>query len=255
MIDTHAHIYDVDFDNDIENILKRAKNVGISKIIIPNIDVESIEPMLEITKNYSDFCYPMLGLHPCYVKKDFKSQLQKLEKYFSTHKFVAVGEIGLDFYHDKTFEKEQYEALKIQAQWAFEHKLCINIHSRKANDETIKTLKELPFSKSLKGIFHCFSGTLEQAKRLADMNFYLGIGGVVTFKNAGLAEILKEIPLTQLVLETDAPYLAPNPFRGKRNEPSYLTFVVEKLADIYETSPLEIKKVTSETANKVFGFL
>lgn len=254
MIDTHAHIYDVDFETDRDAMLKRAKQAGVSKIFIPNIDAESIEPMLEITKNYPDFCFPMLGLHPCNVKENYKSQLQLLEKYLSTHKFAAIGEIGLDFFHDQTFEIEQYEALKIQARWAFEHKLSINIHSRKANDETIKTLKELPFSKSLTGIFHCFSGTIEQAKRLADMNFYLGIGGVVTFKNAGLAKILKEIPLSQLVLETDAPYLAPDPFRGKRNESSYLTFVVEKLADIYETSPLEIKKITTQTANKVFGF-
>lgn len=253
MIDTHAHIYDIDFDSDREITLKRAKNAGVSKIFIPNIDVESIEPMLDVCKNNPDFCFPMLGLHPCYVKNDYKSQLQTLEKYLSSHKFIAIGEIGLDFFHDRTFETEQYEALKTQARWAFEHKMCINIHSRKANDETIKTLKELPFSKSLSGVFHCFSGTLEQAKRLADMNFCIGIGGVVTFKNAGLAEILKEIPLSQLVLETDAPYLAPNPHRGKRNESSYLHLIVDKLADIYETSPLEIKKTTTQTANKIFG--
>lgn len=253
MIDTHAHIYDVEFVSDRENILNRAKNAGVSKVFIPNIDADSIGQMLEITKKHSDFCFPMLGLHPCYVKHDYKAQLKILEKYLSTHKFVAIGEIGLDFYHDRTFENEQFEALKIQAQWAFEQKICINIHSRKANDETIKTLQALPFSKSLYGVFHCFSGTLEQAKRLADMNFCLGVGGVVTFKNAGLTEILKEIPLSQLVLETDAPYLAPNPHRGKRNEPSYLNFIVEKLADIYETSPLEIKKITTETAARVFN--
>lgn len=252
MIDTHAHLYDADFDNDREPMLKRAKNVGVSKIFIPNIDIGSIEPMLEVVKNHPDLCFPMLGLHPCYVKADYKNQLQILKKYLSINQFAAIGEIGLDFFHDRTFETEQYEALKIQAQWAYEQKLSINIHSRKANDETIKTLKELPFSKDLKGVFHCFSGTLDQAKRLADMNFYLGIGGVVTFKNAGLAQILKEVPLSQIVLETDAPYLAPDPFRGKRNESSYLTYVVDKLADIYETSPLAIKKITTQNAEKVF---
>lgn len=251
-IDTHAHLYEEAFDLDRNEMLKKAKKAGVSHIFMPNIDIESLPLMLEVEKLNPNFCFSMLGLHPCQVNKDFKLQLNILYPYLLKHSFCAIGEIGLDFFHDTTFENEQYEAFNIQLEWALEQKLPINIHSRKANDESIKTLKNISNSKDLYGVFHCFSGTSQQAKQLLDMNFKIGIGGVVTFKNAGLVEVLKTVPLSQIVLETDAPYLAPTPFRGKRNESAYLTYVIEKLADIYETTPLEIKKITNENALKSF---
>lgn len=252
LIDTHAHIYSNQFENDESGLVKRALSAGVKKIFMPNIRLESVEPMLEFSKNYPDVCFPMLGLHPCDVDSGYKEQLDALYQYFPKEKFWAVGEIGLDYYHDKTFINEQKDAFHIQINWALEQKIPISIHSREANDDAIEIVAEYK-NKGLRGVFHCFSGSIEQAQKMIDLGFYLGIGGVATFKNGGLDKILPSIGLKHLVLETDSPYLAPVPFRGKRNEPSYIPLVSEKIAEILEISSIEVAEVTTKNANELFN--
>jgi TatD DNase family protein len=252
IIDTHCHLYLSDFENDIELVVERARNAGVVRFYMPAIDSEVIEDMLKLEAKYPSVFIPMMGLHPCSVKENFLGELEIVGKYLSQRKFAAIGEIGLDFYWDTTFKKEQFETFEKQMEWALEFGLPIVIHTRNAMPETIETVK--PFAKrGLKGIFHCFGDNYETAKQIIDMGFLLGIGGVVTYKKSGLDETLKSISLEHIVLETDSPYLTPVPFRGKRNESSYLQYVVKKLAEIKGVSEERVAEITTENAEKVFG--
>ena len=251
LVDTHCHLYSEEFDDEIDAIIDRAKNIGVAKFYLPAIDSTSLQAMLALEARYPNTCFAMMGLHPCYVKENYKIELQIVADQLTKRPFVAVGEIGLDFYWDKTFAVQQYEAFELQMQWALDKKLPIVIHTRNAMQETINMVA--PFAaKGLTGIFHCFSGSYESAKQITDFNFMLGIGGVITYKNAGLSEALKDIPNEFLVLETDAPYLTPVPFRGKRNESSYLQYIIEKLADTKQISLEEMASITTANAERVF---
>jgi TatD DNase family protein len=249
--DTHAHIYAKDFDEDRDEILRQCRDAEISRIYMPNIDHTSIDDMLEVEHHYSGQCFSMMGLHPCSVKKDFESELYKVEEWLSKRRFSAVGEMGTDLYWDKTFWEQQQEAFKIQVGWAKKYRLPIVIHCRESIDQTIELLEPLLDGK-LTGIFHCFSGNLDQAKKIVSMGFYLGLGGVVTFKNGGLDKILPELDLNNMVLETDSPYLAPTPHRGKRNSPFYIPLIAGKLAEIKKISPEEVKLITTKNALDLF---
>jgi TatD DNase family protein len=251
-IDTHAHLYSSPIKENIEGIMKSAMDNGINTIIMPAIDSTTLEAMLEVEKTYPKNCMAMMGLHPCSVKENVKEELAIIETQLQKRKFIAIGEIGLDYYWDKTFMNQQMEAFQIQMQWALDYKLPIAIHTRNAMGETIEAVK--PFAKKgLRGIFHCFSGSKESAEQIISMGFHLGLGGVLTYKNAGVAEAIKDIPMEWLVLETDAPYLSPVPYRGKTNEPSYMIQVAMKLAEIKNLPLHEIAAITTSNAEKLFG--
>ena len=249
--DTHAHIYSDEFLPDREGVLSRAREAGVEKIYMPNIDHTSIDAMLEVEMKYPWQCFAMMGLHPCSVKTDFQKELYLVEQWLGKRKFHAVGEIGTDLYWDKTFWEQQKEAFVIQVNWAKKHKLPIIIHCRESIDQTIELLEPL-VDKTLRGIFHCFSGDAAQAKRIIAMGFYLGIGGVATFKNGGLDKVLPEVPMDRIVLETDSPYLAPVPHRGKRNEPSYIPLIANKVCELMNVAVEELQKTTSANAGKIF---
>ena len=250
--DTHTHLYAEEFDADRDQLVDQAGVLGVQRFFMPNIDSTSIEPMLELEKKYPGKAFAMMGLHPCYVKENWKQELELVESWLNKRSFVAVGEIGIDLYWDKTFLEQQKEAFSLQIQMANERNLPIVIHTRDSFDVTydllVETKKEHP-----QGIFHCFTGTEEQAKKAIDLGFMLGIGGVVTFKNSGVDKAIENIPLEHIVLETDAPYLAPVPYRGKRNEPSYIVKVAERLSEIYKCSVMEVARVTTENSKKLFG--
>lgn len=250
MIETHAHIYDEVFAEDREEMLNRAFKQGISEIWMPNCNSETIEGMMNLAIKYPNKCLPMMGLHPCYVKEDFEKELYIVEDWLNKEKFIAIGEIGMDLFWDKTFVKQQEEAFLTQCYLAKKHNLWIDIHSRNAFWETV-ALIEKNADPTLKGIFHCFTGTLEEAQKAIELNFLLGVGGVVTFKNGGLDKVLPYIDLKHIVLETDAPYLAPVPYRGKRNEPVYLQIIAEKVADLMQVSVEDVIKQTSLNAQKL----
>jgi TatD DNase family protein len=253
MIDTHSHIYGPEFDDDRAEVLQRARLAGVDKVLLPNINEESIARMLQVAKEYPDMCYPMMGLHPEDVKEDWAQVLERMEMQLDG--MIAVGEVGLDFYWDTTFRKEQIEAFERQICWAVERNLPLVIHMRKAEQELLEVM-ERHKSDGLRGVFHCFGGSKETASRmLKHEGFVLGIGGVVTFKNSRLAETLRHVPLDRIVLETDAPYLAPVPYRGKRNEPSYVAHVARFLSDIYNVSEEEVNDVTNLAVKRVFGSL
>ena len=252
IIDTHCHLYLPEFCNEIDKYINSAKDNGIKKIYLPAINSESTDALLALEEKYPAICVAMMGLHPCYVKSDYKEELQKVEDLLTQRKFFAIGECGLDFYWDKTFIKEQYFALEQQIEWALHYNLPIILHTRNATQETIDVIKKYKGS-NLKGIFHCFGGTLEEAKQIVDLGFYLGIGGVVTYKNAGLDLVLKDIDLDYVVLETDAPYLSPVPFRGKTNEPANLKIIAEKIASIKNVSYERVAEITSKNADQLFG--
>jgi TatD DNase family protein len=252
LIDTHAHIYLPEFRNDMNSVMERAGTEGVTKVFMPAIDSYVIDDMLKTEADFPEVCFAMMGLHPCSVKDGFKSELDLVLQWLEKRRFAAVGEIGLDFYWDKTHVQEQYTAFETQIRWALEFDLPIVIHSRDSGNECLETVKKFQDGR-LKGIFHCFSGQADLAKGIIDAGFYLGIGGVITYKNAGLAEALKEVALDRMVLETDAPYLTPVPFRGKRNESSYLKYVVEKLAMVKEVSVEEVAAVTTANAEKIFA--
>ena len=253
MIDTHSHIYGPEFDDDRAEVLQRARQTGVDKVLLPNINEESIARMLQVAKEYPDMCYPMMGLHPEDVKEDWAQVLDRMEMQLDG--MIAVGEVGLDFYWDTTFRKEQIEAFERQICWAVERNLPLVIHMRKAEQELLEVM-ERHKSDGLRGVFHCFGGSKETASRmLKHEGFVLGIGGVVTFKNSRLAETLRHVPLDRIVLETDAPYLAPVPYRGKRNEPSYIAHVARFLSDIYNVSEEEVNDVTNLAVKRVFGSL
>lgn len=252
MIDTHSHIYSEEFDADRTEVVRRAKDAGVERIIMPNVDSESLQRMLDTEKQYPDYCYAAIGLHPTSVEENYRDVLDLVRSELERRKYVAVGEIGLDFYWDKTFIQEQVIAFQTQVEWALEYNLPIIIHVRNSHKETIEALK--PFkSKGLKGVFHCFIGGRKEADEIfASGDFLLGIGGVVTFKNSGLAENLKDIPLQKLLLETDSPYLTPTPYRGKRNESAYMALVCNKLAEVYGIPIEAIDRITTRNADNLF---
>ena len=250
--DTHTHLYSEQFDQDRDAMIQRAKDAGVRQFFIPAIDSSYTERMFSLKENYPSDVFLMMGLHPTSVKENFKSELQHVKDWIDKKSFVAIGEIGIDLYWDKSFLAEQQEAFKLQIQLAKQKNLPIVIHCRDAFDEIFEIL-ELEKATNLRGIFHCFTGTLEQAKKAISYNMKLGIGGVATFKNGKIDTFLSQIPLQNIVLETDAPYLSPVPFRGKRNESSYITYVVEKLAAIYEVSFNDITKITTKNSKEVFG--
>lgn len=252
-IDTHSHIYDTGFQEDLDAVMASAKSAGVEKIYMPGIDSTCINGMMDMETKYPGFCIPMMGLHPCYVKENYQEELAIVEGWLAKRKFAAIGEIGLDYYWDKTFAKEQQWVFEKQMQWGLDLGLPINIHTRNAMGETIELVK--PFAKKgLKGIFHCFSGSKESAQQIIEMGFLLGLGGVLTYKNAGVAEAVVDIPLEFLVLETDAPYLPPVPYRGKRNEPAFMIEVAKKLAEIKNIPLHEVAEKTSENAERVFNY-
>ncbi|WP_200980260.1 TatD family hydrolase [Echinicola sp. 20G] len=251
-IDTHAHIYSKKYDSDRDEVIQRCRENGVDKIYMPNVDVESIDSMLEAEQKYPDMCIPMMGLHPCDVKKGFEKELYIMEDWLAKREFVAIGEIGTDLYWDKSLFELQKEALKIQVAWAKEKHLPIILHCRESIDETIEIIKQEKDDR-LTGIFHCFTGSISQAKEIIDMGFLLGIGGVSTFKNGGLDKVLPEIGLENLVLETDGPYLAPVPHRGKRNSPEYIPIIAERVGDLTESTIDKVAEITNLNANKVFN--
>ncbi|OEK01760.1 hydrolase TatD [Roseivirga sp. 4D4] len=253
MIDTHAHIYADQFKEDIDHIIERSKEVGLERIYMPNIDHTSIDDMLELELKHPDFCIATMGLHPCSVKSDFEKELYIVEEWLSKREFVAIGEMGTDLYWDKTFVDQQVEAFKIQVAWAKEYQKPIIIHCRESLDMTIDLVEQLK-DDDLTGVFHCFNGSVEQAERIAALGFYIGLGGVSTFKNGGMDQVIPELDMSNVVLETDSPYLAPVPHRGKRNEPAYVQLVAQKVADYRETSLEEISSITTANANKLFQF-
>ncbi len=250
-IDTHTHIYDEQFNDDIDKVIQTAITEGVTKMYMPNCDLETIDSMHHLQDKYPENCFAMMGLHPCYVKENYKEVLSSIEQYIPQRKYAAIGEIGLDYYWDETFVREQKEAFNLQMDWALALNLPIVIHTRNSIDDAIEMVSAKQNGK-LKGIFHCFGGTLEQANKIIDLGFLMGIGGVVTFKNSDLSSVLSQISLQHIVLETDAPYLAPVPYRGKRNEPSYIPIIAKKLAEIYAIDIKEIAAITSENALKLF---
>ena len=254
LIDTHTHLYVSEFDEDRDDVINDAIHSGIEKFFLPNIDLDSVDGMHELVEKYPKHCFPMMGLHPCSVNENYKSTLNDIEAYLNSAKtkYYAIGEIGIDLYWDNTFLEAQIEAFKTQIQWAKRLKLPIVIHVRDAFDEVFSVIDELN-DEDLFGIFHCFTGSVEQANKVINYGgFMLGIGGVLTFKNAGLDSVIKEIELDYLVLETDSPYLAPVPKRGKRNESKYLINIAQKLAEVHGLTIEEVAEITTRNANSIF---
>lgn len=251
--DTHTHLYSEEFENDRTEMIQRAIDAGVSRFFVPSIDSTYTQKMYELEAQFPQNIFLMMGLHPCYVKPEtYLAELAHVETELAKRKFQAIGEIGIDLYWDKTTLAIQQEAFRQQIQWAKKYQLAINIHCRDAFDEVFEVL-ESEQSEDLFGIFHCFTGDFEQAQRAINLNMKLGIGGVATFKNGKIDQFLKEIDLQHIVLETDSPYLAPVPYRGKRNESSYTLLVAEKLAQIYELPVSEIARITTENSKAVFG--
>ena len=252
LTDTHTHLYYETNAVKRSELMQRCKQNDISRLFLPNVDAASVPLMFELLEAYPANCYPMLGLHPCSVKDNWEEELAVIQPALHRHKIYAIGEIGIDLYWDKTFLTEQIHAFKLQIKWAKALKLPIVIHCRDAFDEVYQVLLDEQ-DENLRGIFHCFTGTLEQAEKIIALGFYLGIGGVVTYKNAGLDKILPQIDLKHVVLETDSPYLTPVPYRGKPNESSYLIYVAQKVSDLYQTSVEHVAEVTTENSKKIFG--
>lgn len=253
LTDTHTHLYSSQFNEDREEVIQRAITAGVSRFFIPSIDSSYADRMFELEKQYPENVFLMMGLHPCYVKPEtFEAELAFVEKELFARKYYAVGEIGIDLYWDKTTLEIQKLAFKKQIQWAKQLGLGINIHCRDAFDEVFEVL-ESEYDEKLYGIFHCFTGNLEQANRAISLGMKLGIGGVATFKNGKIDQFLNQIDLKHIVLETDSPYLAPAPYRGKRNESSYTLLVAQKLADIYQVSVEEIAEITTQNSKDIFG--
>ena len=252
LIDTHCHIYTKEFETDRQPMIERSKSAGVSTMLMPAIDSAEHESLLLVEQQNPGTCLAMMGLHPCSVKDNYKEELRLVRQYFEKRTFIAVGETGLDFYWDLSFKDQQYNAFHQQAEWALEYDIPLVIHSRESTDECIRVVEEHQKGK-LKGVFHCFSGSVDQARKVMDLGFHLGIGGVVTFKNGGLDKVMTEIDLSHVVLETDAPYLAPVPFRGKRNECSYISYVAQKLAEIKVLDVADVASITTKNAQSLFG--
>lgn len=251
LIDTHAHLYAGAFSGDTEAMIQRARALGVEYALLPNVDEASIEAMLALEAAYPDFCFAMMGLHPCSVDADYKKQLDVVRLWLDKRPFLAVGEIGIDLYWDKTYIEEQKDAFRTQARWAMELGAPVSIHARESLDVLIELTSEIQDGR-FNGVFHCFTGNLSQAKQVIDLGFLLGIGGVLTYKNSDLAAVLKEVPLDYIVLETDAPYLPPVPHRGKRNESAYVELVAARLAEVYGITAEEVGRITSNNAAKLF---
>jgi len=253
LIDTHSHIYQPAFDEDSDAMMQRALEAGVKKILLPNIDIESVARVHKLCDAYPQICCPMMGLHPCDVKENYQEVLDELHKNFAQRKYVAVGEIGIDLYWDKTTLPYQIEAFRIQINWAKEMGLPIVIHARESFDEIFAVLDEMN-DDHFTGIFHCFTGTAEQAQKVIDYGgFIMGIGGVLTYEKSGLDRVVADIPMQYLVLETDSPYLTPKPYRGKRNESSYTRIIAEKLALVKNISLDEVMQVTTDNAVRMFN--
>ncbi|AWA98858.1 TatD family hydrolase [Vibrio harveyi] len=252
MIDTHAHIYASEFDNDRDEVVKRALEQGIDKILLPNIDLESIEPMLKTEAAYPEICRSMMGLHPCYVDGNVEQTLAIIRDWFEKHNFIAVGEIGIDLYWDKTFRVEQEMAFVTQLTWAKEMDLPVVIHTRDSIEETLALLRQEQDGR-LRGVFHCFGGSLEEAQAINELGFHLGLGGVSTFKNGGMDKVIPHLDMNWVILETDCPYLAPVPHRGKRNEPAYTSLVAARVAELRGESLEAIDALTTKNAEELFS--
>jgi TatD DNase family protein len=251
LTDSHAHLYLEQFDADRHDVIRQAIRQDVRYMILPNIDKDSIIPMMQLVKDFPENCFPMMGLHPTSVGKDYADQLESAREWLKKDKFYAIGEMGIDLYWDKTFFAEQQEAFRIQAGLALEYDLPLVIHSRNSFEEIFSLLDEVR-RPGLRGVFHCFTGSPEQAKHIIGMGFMLGIGGVLTYKNSGLAEVVENIPIEQLLLETDAPFLAPVPYRGKRNESAFIENIAIKLAEIKGIKVEEVAKVTTRNAIELF---
>lgn len=251
LIDTHCHIYLEEFEADRTEMMNRAALANVTRLYMPAINSTTHDKMMTLEQEYPNNCFPMIGLHPCYVKEDYRSELQLVHDWLEKRKFCAIGECGLDLYWDKTHLTDQIDALTQQIEWAKKYKLPLILHTRNATKETIDLIKKNRFE-GMRGIFHCFGGSLDEANEIFDLGFLVGIGGVVTYKNAGLDKIMMEIPLSGVVLETDAPYLAPVPNRGKRNEPSMLPIIAAKIAQIKNCSVQEVIQITTRNADQLF---
>ncbi len=249
-VDSHAHLYLDAFQEDREEVLERAKQQGVTHVFLPNIDVSTIDTLHQLEVE-SDLCHAMMGLHPCSVNETFDEELEIVKAHIARRRYAAIGEIGIDLHWDQTFLEQQKEAFKIQCQWARHGELPIVIHSRKSLDLLIDLLEKMAIPE-LSGIFHCFTGTIEQARRIIDLGFLIGIGGVVTFKNSDLASTLSKVDPKHVVLETDAPYLTPHPYRGRRNESAHVSLIAQALAQIYDMPVKEIGQMTSETSLALF---
>lgn len=250
-IDTHAHIYLDQFTEDAAEVISAAREASVGKIYMPNIDSGSIESMIRLEDENPGSCYSMIGLHPCSVNEDLDKEIKLMDSWLGKRKFAGIGETGTDLYWDKTFYDRQVESLEIHIGWAKKYNLPIILHSRDSLDETLSVI-ERNYDSGLKGIFHCFTGNAGQAGRIMDLDFLMGIGGVLTFKNSNLDKVIASLPPTHLVLETDSPFLAPHPYRGKRNEPRHIPLIAQKMADIFGLSVQEIANITRENAEKTF---
>lgn len=256
MIDTHSHIYGPEFADDIDEVISRAQEAGVEQILLPNINAESVEPMLNLWKRYPHYTRPMMGLHPEDVREDWKDVLDHMRPLLEApdHPYVAVGEVGLDLYWDQTYRKEQLQAFDAQVQWALRFNLPLAIHCRRAHAEMVALLEAYRSEPGLRGVFHCFGGNAEEAAQLLTFpGFVLGIGGIVTFKKSTLPQVLSQVPLSRIVVETDAPYMAPVPHRGKRNESAFVAEVVKMLATIYHTTPKKVSEATNCNTKRIFG--
>ena len=250
-IDTHAHIYLKDFKEDIGRIISESRDLGVRKILMPNIDLDSIDDMLALESRFPQNCHAMMGLHPCSVKPGFENALYEVEKWLARRKFIAVGEMGIDLYWDKSYLEQQKEAFTIQAGLAKKHQLPMVIHCRESFNETIGLVEKLNDG-SLKGVFHCFTGTREEAGRVIRQGFYIGLGGVTTFKNAGMDKVVPFLDMDYVLLETDSPYLSPVPYRGKRNQPGYIPLIAARIAELRGTSIEEVAEKTTLNAENLF---
>jgi len=252
MIDTHSHIYSEEFNDDLDSVIERARAAGVSKILMPNIDLESIDSMLETESSYSGYCHSMMGLHPTSVNENFEKDLAVIKSWFDKREFIGVGEIGIDLYWDKTFLNQQMIVFEEQVKWAKELSLPVVIHSRDSFPEVFSVIDKL-WDENLRGVFHSFTGSEDDAKHILEYGtFYMGLNGVLTFKNSNLREVIKNASLEKLLIETDAPYLTPVPFRGKRNESSYVKYVCEKLAEVFGVEKEVVDSVTTKSAEKLF---
>ena len=254
LIDTHTHLFLENFDADIDCVLKDAFENGVERMLLPHIDSHSTARMLELASRCPSLCIPMMGLHPGSVKEDYPDELAKVGSFLSSQEFIAIGEIGMDLYWDKTFRKEQELVFRQQMDWSLEYKLPLVIHSRNAESELISILSEFQ-PKTFRGVFHSFTGSPEQAARVIELGFFIGINGIVTFKNSGLEKMAGGIGLENILLETDSPFLAPVPHRGKRNESAYLIYIANRVADLYEASIEQVAEITSENAQRLFDIL